>query len=89
MGEIEWKHIKGFENYLISNEGMIYNSKKGTYLKPDVSKTGYYRVQLFNKKRKHFQLHRLVAEAFIPNPENKEQVNHKNRYKIRQQSRKS
>ena len=82
MRRIEWKHIKDFENYLISNEGMIQNSKKGTYLKPDISKTGYYRVQLSNKKKKHFQLHRLVAETFIPNPDNKEQVNHKNRYKI-------
>ena len=80
------KPIKGFEGYLISSEdGKIYSNVKGkkmfplkTYTKPD----GYLAVSLWDtskrgqKKRKTFLVHRLVAETFISNPENKPTVNH-------------
>lgn len=80
------KPIKNFEGYLISSEdGSIYSNVKGkkmfplkTYTKPD----GYLAVSLWDnnirgcKKRKTFLVHRLVAETFIDNPENKPTVNH-------------
>ena len=81
------KPIKNYERYLIdSNNGNIYSNAKGkdmfllkTYTKPD----GYLAVTLWDdnirgtKKRKTFLVHRLVAETFIPNAENKPTVNHK------------
>ena len=74
-----WKKIKGFENYEISNLGRVKsnNLKKEKILKFRITKTGYYRVMLQkNCFKKELLVHRLVAEAFIPNKENKKEVNH-------------
>ena len=80
-----WKDIKGFEGlYQVSNFGRVrsmkaWNSEKGMHLKHASinNKTGYPFVTLYDGKRKVCAaLHRLVAEAFIPNPENKPQVSH-------------
>lgn len=50
---------------------------KGKRIKNQISNSGYYRTKLCkNQTRKMFSVHRLVAEVFIPNPENKPQVNH-------------
>lgn len=70
--------IKGFESYSVDQAGNVYNSS-GKMLRPSVSNNGYLRVSLSNEHMKHkrFLIHRLVAEAFIPNPEGKVQVNHK------------
>lgn len=74
---MEWKKIKGFENYEISNEGEVRNIITGLVLKQADNGRGYLEVGLhINKKRKHKYIHRLVAEAFIPNPESKPEVNH-------------
>ena len=69
--------IPGYDGrYEISNWG---NVKSNTFLIPRNLKfdtyIGYYRIKL---KRKNYLVHRIVAKAFIPNPENKPQVNHIN-----------
>lgn len=76
---IIWKDIEGWEAYSISNHGDIMrkNSSRLRRLTPD--KDGYLQVRLsHNNKQKTFKIHRLVAQAFIPNPNNLSQVNHKN-----------
>lgn len=82
--EETWKDIKGYEGlYQVSNFGMVkslnYNgTKEEKLLKNKVESSGYIRLCLMkNGKRKSVLLHRLVAEAFLENPENKKEVNHK------------
>lgn len=76
---VESKIIEGFENYSIDTEGNVRNVKTGRLLSPAKKHKGYLCVHLFkNGKQNHKTIHRLVAQAFIPNFENKSQVNHKN-----------
>ena len=79
-----WKPIKNYEGlYEISSLGNVKslegksNHKKSILLKPYIGKDNYYQVKLQkNKKIENKRINRLVAEAFIPNPKNKPQVNH-------------
>lgn len=67
----------------VSNLGNIRNETTKKLLKPWVGTTGYYHIKIFIEgKRKNLKLHRLIAEAFIPNPENKKYVNHKDGNKL-------
>lgn len=86
------KEIKGFDGYYISDTGDAYcdlgkgnrdrNKRVDMYkLNPRITKNGYERIyarETSTNKRKDIYIHRAVAEAFIPNPENKKYVNHIN-----------
>lgn len=81
MEETEvWKQIPEYENYEASSYGNIRNKFTGRILKP-ANKGGYIGVGLSNTTTKSFSVHQLVARTFIPNPENKSQVNHKDKNK--------
>ena len=78
MRNIKTKEIKGYEGlYTVNSMGKVFSIKTGKEKKKLISNAGYYRVHLFNKgKGKIILVHRLVAEAFIPNPKNLPCVNH-------------
>lgn len=67
------------ENYYLNPETMqVINKKTGRPLKPRTDNAGYAEVQLWkNNKGTHKRLHRLFAEAYIPNPDNLPMINHK------------
>lgn len=73
-----WKTIEGTNGeYQVSDTGLVRTTKTGRILRPAVSKHGYERVCLFKMDREsRYRVHRLVAMAFIPNPDNLPQVNH-------------
>lgn len=90
----EWRWVVGFDgHYEVSDFGDVRSvdreversgptgslRKNGKLLAQEMTPKGYCRVQLqAGSKRKNAMVHQLVAQAFIPNPENKPQVNHKN-----------
>lgn len=75
----EWKQVDGFENYFVSNKGRVYNTKTSKFIgNKNSDKYGYKRVKLSKPGvKKPIDVHRLVAELFIPNPGNLPCVNHK------------
>lgn len=83
MDNIIWKPVVGYEGvYEVSNTGLIrrvlqYNFNYPRVLKP-IDTHGYYKVTLSkNNIKQQRTIHRIVAEAFLPNPDNLEMVNHK------------
>ena len=76
--------IKNFDGYYVDTEGKIYSTRKNggyrrnmTPLQLRKDKDGYFEVGLYRNKKRYFRrVHRLVAEAFIPNPENKPYIDH-------------
>lgn len=86
-----FKLIDGYEHYLVSTWGKVYRIDKAFQVETDYqhmtrklselateeTSKGYLRVPLFKDgKRKWHKVHRLVANAFIPNPYDKPQINH-------------
>ena len=73
-----WKTIEGTNGeYQVSDTGLVKTTKTGRILRPAVDARGYERVCLFKMDRdRRYKVHRLVAMAFIHNPDNLPQVNH-------------
>lgn len=85
----EWKDIKGYEGlYQISNKGRVKSlgnnkSRKEKIRDGKIDNNGYKRIGLCkNGKEKKYKIHRLVAQAFLPNPDNLPVVNHKDENKL-------
>lgn len=73
----QWKEVAGFPNYLASNTGHIKVKHSGLNLLPFTTNSGYFQVHLWSGgKRFKRYVHRLVAEAFVQNPNGKPHVNH-------------
>ena len=81
-----WKNIKGFNgDYQVSNFGRIKTLKNGKEKLLSLSKcaNGYYKCSLYKNNIQYYKkVHRLVAETFIPNPNNLYCVNHKDENKL-------
>jgi hypothetical protein len=83
----EWKDVVGYEGiFEVSSKGQMRRKGKDVPLKQLLNKKGYYAVATKPSGRyglnKTFRVHREVAKAFIPNPDGKPQVNHKDGVKI-------
>lgn len=84
MAEV-FLRIEDYDDYYVSNLGRVLSlkGKKERFLKARIGKDGYYYVTLNKKgKKKSFKVHRLVAKAFIPNPDNLPCINHKDENKL-------
>jgi hypothetical protein len=78
IGVYMFKDISEFPGYQISDSGEIFSTKTKRIIIQAFDKDGYVRTSLYrNGKRINVKAHRLVAIAFIPNPENKPIINHK------------
>tara|TARA_R110000824_G_scaffold305207_2_gene493056 strand:+ start:82 stop:522 length:441 start_codon:yes stop_codon:yes gene_type:complete len=72
--------IKGFERYTVTKEGLVHSIRADKLLKHSPNHAGYYRVSLYKDKKKYDKfIHRLIAEHYIPNPDNKPFIDHINR----------
>lgn len=81
MNNEAWKPIVGYENtYEVSNLGRVRSLRRNLIMKPQLVGAGYSKVTLCGAmlQYKAAYVHRLVAQAFMTNPENKPEVNHKN-----------
>ena len=67
------KHLDS--NYIVYSDGRIYSVRRNMFLKPALNKSGYWFVNFYGKNH---TIHRLIANSFIPNPNNYPQINHIN-----------
>ena len=76
----EWRSISEYGNYQVSNIGRVKNVDTHRILKPNIRQNGYYQICLSqNNSKTQLYIHRLVAQEFIENPDNKNVVDHMNR----------
>lgn len=82
-----WKDINGYEGlYQVNEFGDVRSIKRNKNIFKSVTNSGYYQVKLYkDSKSKNFYVHRLVSEAFIDNPNNYKEVNHKDENKLNNQ----
>ena len=74
------KTIEEYPNYCATKDGQIYSLKTNKFLQPSIRYDGYAQICFYigKGKSKSIKIHRLIAKAFLPNPENKRDVNHIN-----------
>ncbi len=78
----EYKNIPGYK-YCVSRNGEIINIETGKHKAQHISNSGYWYISLWKDgKSKSCFVHRIVAEAFVPNPNKKPEVNHKDGNKL-------
>lgn len=80
----QWRKIEGYEEfYEISSEGRIRGLRRGMVLKPQKRRHGYLCIELYKPgcRKKKESIHRLVAKAFVSNPNNLPEINHKDECK--------
>lgn len=76
--ELEWKTVVEYDKYEVNNLGEIRHKNRKHILSPRKNSSGYGYVAFnINGQRKNFAIHRIVANAFIPNPNGYTEVNHK------------
>lgn len=74
-----WYVLRRNEKYYVNKIGEVYSTRMKRKLTPKVNHDGYLRVQIWEKGNVEFvSIHRLIAETFLPNPDNKPFVNHLN-----------
>lgn len=80
---MNWKPVVGFEeHYLVSDSGQVWSLYRHRALIPAIDRYGYEKVSLWKNDKAHTRtVHRLVAQAFVPNPDNLPTVNHINEVK--------
>lgn len=78
-----WKDVVGYEDYyMVSNTGKVFSKRKNKILKQALKRNGYLSVDLVSVNKRTVSVHRIVAEAFIPNMFNYPVVNHKDENKF-------
>lgn len=81
---MEEKRYSEYPNYIFYSNGNIKSIKYNRLLQPYLNNNGYLKIKLVNKDgiRKNLLVHRVIAEAFLPNPDNLPEINHKDENKL-------
>ena len=82
MGNLVMRPVADYPGYEVTSNGMVYSDRSQRFLKPSRQANGYLSVEMVGANgRKRVLVHRIVAKAFIPNPDSLPQVNHINERK--------
>ena len=83
INNVEYRAIPGYPDYYAGYDGTIYSSKSDKLRKPNIDRDGYLQVTLSSIEHKKISegVHRLVALSWLPNPDGKPQVHHKDEVK--------